>query len=227
MSGRTARAARRTDPAETARAARRAAASRPADVWGRDDLTCPLTAGAVAQLLHHAHAHPWRGDRTLTCPGHRADTTAITEPGRPVRLLLSLDHGYHQSGWFANSDYERCLHLSVSFPRPDRPKLWLPRPGVDGLDVPVAGQDLEAPADAEVRAWGRVFFHEHALMSWLEPAVGPLDPYRTPGVSHLRLYLDQAGRPFTPTGEVYTLRPFEDGTSPAKVTDGRLGADIR
>lgn len=219
MSGRTAKAARQA-------AGPRPDESQPAEVWGRDDLTCPLTRYQVRRLVEHAHAHPWRGNEPLTCPGHVADTTAITEPGRPVRLLLSLDYGYHQSGWFANSDYERCLHLSVSFPRPDRPKLWLPRPEI-GHHIPIVGQDLEAPEDAEVRAWGRVVFREHAPMSWLEPPVGPGDPYRSPGVAHLRLYLDQTGRPFIPTGEVYDLRPFSDGTSPEKVTDGRLGADVR
>jgi hypothetical protein len=198
---------------------------KPAPVWGSDSLTCPITTRDRARLLGHAYAHPWRGDRALTCPLHRLDTTAITEPGRPVRLLISVDVGYHQSGWFANSDYEKCLHLSVSYPRPDRPRLYLP--GTANLAAPVLGQDVEAPEDREVRAWGRVFFREHAPLSWLEPAVGLLDPHRFPGVVHLRLYLDQAGQPMIPRGEVYHLLPFEDGTSPVKVTEGRLGADVR
>lgn len=173
MSGRSAKAARRPGgPNEEA--------TTPAPVWGRDDLTATLSTARVRRLLAHARSHPWHGNELLTCPEHRADTTAITEPGRPVRLLLTLDFNYHGSGWFANSHYERCMHLSVSLPLPDRPKLYLPRPEI-GLHHAQVGIDLEAPEDAEVRAWGRVFFREHAPMSWLEPAVGPLDPYRSPG----------------------------------------------
>lgn len=198
---------------------------RPAVVWGRDDLTCPLSGRAVRRMLRHAYDHPWRGDEALTCPDHYANTTAITEPGRPTRLLLSLDYAYHQSGWFANSDYERCLHLSVSFPRPDRPRLY--RAGIGNSPVPTIGCDVEAPEDEEVKAWGRVFFRDRVTMAWLEPAVGPLDPHRAPGVSHLRLYLDHAGHPMMPRGEVYTIRPFADGSSPERITEGRLGADVR
>lgn len=199
---------------------------KPAPVWGRDDLTAPITVQDRNRLLGHAHAHLWRGDRALTCPLHRLDTTSITEPGRPVRLLISVDIGYHQSGWFANSDWEKCLHISLSHPRPDRPRLYLP--GRETLHtIPVLGHDLETPEDREIRAWGRVFFRAHAPMSWLEPAVGPGDPYRSPGVAHLRLYLNQQGEPFIPKGEPYTLRPFADGTSPERITDGRLGADVR
>jgi hypothetical protein len=198
---------------------------RPALVWGRDDLTCPMPDRVARRMLRHAYEHPWPGNVPLTCPGHFADTTAITEPGRPTRLLLSLDREYHQSGWFANSDYEQCLHLSVSFPRPERTRLY--RAGVGNSPVPVLGIDLDAPEDTEVKAWGRVFFRDKVTMAWLEPAVGPLDPHRSPGVSHLRLYLDQAGQPMMPRGEVYTIRPFADGSSPAKITEGRLGADVR
>lgn len=196
---------------------------RPAPVWGRDDLTCPLPDRLVRARLRHAFDHPWRGDTPLTCPAHRLATTAITEPGRAVRLLLSVDIGYHQSGWFANSDYEQCLHLSVSHPRPDRLKVH--PAGMGNAPVPSIG--VEAPTDDEVRSWGRVFFRDRVSMTWLEPPADVFDPYRSPGVAHLRLYLDRAGQPMTPRGEVYHLRPWDDGTSPAKVTDGRLGGDVR
>lgn len=73
-------------------------------VPGRDDLTCPVPRSVISAMVSHARAHPWPGNRPLTCPRHVLDTTAITEPGRPTRLLLSLDVGYHNSGWFANSD---------------------------------------------------------------------------------------------------------------------------
>jgi hypothetical protein len=30
-----------------------------------------------------------------------------------------------------------------------------------------------------------------------------------------------------PEGEPYSIRPWADGSSPRKVTEGRLGADVR
>lgn len=226
VSGRTARAARRaTGSGRDARAAA-ARASQPAPAWGRDDLTCPITVRDRNRLLDHAHAHPWPGDTPLDCPLHRLETTSINEPGRPVRLLISVDVNYHGSGWFANSDWEKCLHISISHPRTDRPRLYLPGPETVHT-VPILGHDVEAPEGIEIRNWGRVFFRGHAPKSWLEPAVGPLDPHRAPGVAHLRLYLDQDDRPMMPRGEPYHLRPFADGSSPAKITEGRLGADVR
>ncbi len=194
-----------------------------AAVWGRDDLTCPLSRSGVARWKRHAMAHPWPGDQPLMDRRHCVDTTAITEPGRLTRVLLSLDVGYHASGWFANSDYERCLHLSVSHPHPERRKLYLPN-DIRGAHV---GMDLECPTDDEVRAWGLVLFREHATKAWFEPAVGPGDPYRSPNVAHLRLYLDQRDEPIIPQAEVYTLRPFADGSSPKRITEGRAGADVR
>jgi hypothetical protein len=192
-------------------------------VWGRDDLTCPVSHGRIQALLRHAADHPWPGNAPLTCRGHCLDTTAITEPGRLTRVMVSRDYGYHQSGWFANADYETCLHLSMSHPVPEQ-KLWYPgrssQPGVEGMNI-------EAPSDDEVRAWGRVFYRQHAPLAWFEPAVGPGDDYRIQNIAHLRLYLDGNGQPFIPKGEVYHLRPFADGSSPAKITEGRAGGDVR
>lgn len=195
-----------------------------APVWGREDLQCPVPWKLVRKKIRWATAHPWMGNQPLG-PGHCIDTTAITEPGRLTRVLFSLDYGYHGSGWFANSEFERCWHLSVSHPRPE---LIIPKrmPADVGTGT-YMGMDLETPTDDEARAWGRVFFREHCTKALFEPAVGPLDPYRTAGVVHLRVFLDQAGRPIVPQGEVYDLHPFADGSSPAKVTEGRAGGDVR
>lgn len=196
-------------------------------VPGRDDLRCPVPRHAIKDMLAHARAHPWPGNVPLTCRRHYLDTTAITEPGRRTRVLLSLDVGYHNSGWFANSDYESALHLSVSYPRPDIPKAYQGRPEL-GQPVPYMGMDLETPTDDEVRAWGLVFYGpEHAPKAWFEPAASVLDPHRMPNVVHLRLFMDKGGRPFIPRGEPYSIRPWADGSSPKKITEGRLGADVR
>jgi hypothetical protein len=88
--------------------------------------------------------------------------------------------------------------------------------------------DLETVTDDEARAWGLVFYGPgEAPKAWFEPAASVLDPYRMPNVVHLRLFLDKAGRPFTPRGEPYHIRPWADGSSPRKITEGRLGADVR
>lgn len=196
-------------------------------VPGRDDLMCPLPRWRIDVALRHARAHPWRGDEPITCPHHYLDTTAITEPGRLTRLLLSLDYGYHVSGWFANSEWESNWHLSVSHPRPEVRKAYLARPDI-GIYRDGTGMALETPSDDEVRAWGLVLFGpEHAPKAWFEPAASVFDPHRTPNVVHLRLFVDKEGRPFIPKGEPYTIRPWADGTSPRKVTEGRLGADVR
>ena len=196
-------------------------------VPGRDDLMCPLPRWRVEATLRHAKAHPWPGNAPLECPHHWIDTTAITEPGRKVRLALSLDVGYHVSGWFANSEWDSNFHLSVSHPRPDRPRLYRKRPDI-GISADWAGHDIETPSDDEVRAWGLVFYGpEHAPKAWFEPAASVFDPYRVPNVVHLRLFLDKERRPFLPSGEPYTIRPWADGSSPRKVTEGRLGADVR
>ena len=31
-------------------------------------------------------------------------------------IIFTRDVGHHTSGWFKNPDYERCYHLSISFP---------------------------------------------------------------------------------------------------------------
>jgi hypothetical protein len=194
-----------------------------ADVWGREDLTCPLSRAAVARWLRFAMTNPWQGDQPIADRRHTVDTTAILEPGRITRVMLSLDVGAHASGWFANSDYERCLHLSLSHPRIGRRRVY-PANEVAGTHL---GYDLDAPSDDEARAWGRVVFRRNAPMAWFEPAAGVADAYRSPGVVHLRLYLDGQDRPMVPYGEVYTLRPFTDGTSPARILEGRAGADVK
>ena len=195
----------------------------PSKIWGQDKLTCPLPTSKISQMQAHARSHPSRGDTTLTCPAHFADTTAILEPGRATWILYSLDYGYHRSGWFANSQFERCLHLSLSHPRPDRLRMFPSRDGLPGR----LGITAETPSDAEARLWGYVFFGRYAPLSLFEPAASVFDAYRSPNVVHLRLWLDQAGAPINPQGEVYDLRPFADGTSPKKVTEGRLGADVK
>lgn len=181
-------------------------------------------AARVARIRAHAFAHPWRGDRILTCPDHGLETTAITEPGRPTRVRCSFDQHYHGSGWFKNSDYEQCLHVSISHVAAGETEIRHIPPDLGGGVV--VGAKLETPSDIEVWAWARAFFGDDARLAWLEPAASVLDPYRMPNIAHARLYYDQAMRPFMPAGEVYTLRPLA-GLSPPQITEGAAGGDAR
>ena len=180
------------------------------------DLVCPLSRQQIRAWKRFAFKRPWPGNRLLDDPRHVADTTAITEPGRPVRLMLSFDVGYHGSGWFRNSEWEQNLHISLSHPLPDRPAIWTP--GKPELGVgPGPKMQLETVGDAEARAWGRAVFGEDAPKAWFEPAASPFDPRRAPNVVHLRLFYDRDMHPFIPDGEPYDLKPWSDGTSPEKV----------
>lgn len=172
----------------------------------------------MAGMLPFVLARPWRGDTPLMDPRHVWDTTALTEPGRPTRILFSLDYGYHASGWFANSDFEQCLHLSISH-KPDN------------IQVGETASPI-APTDEEIRAWGVATFGEDRHKALVEPPASPLSidvlvERRSPGVAHIRLWLDRDGNRVKPVGEPYHLRPWDDGTSPEKVMEGRLGADVR
>jgi hypothetical protein len=177
---------------------------------------CPLTRQQIRAWKRHALKHPWPGNEILRDRRHVIDTTAILEPDRYVRLMLSFDVGYHGSGWFKNSDWEQNLHLSISHPLPDRPLLWAPGKPDLGLG-PGMEMQLETVGDGEARAWGRAVFGAHAPMAWFEPAASTFDPYRAPNVVHLRLFYGRDMQPFIPEGEPYELKPWDDGTSPEKI----------
>lgn len=179
-------------------------------------------ARTVDRLIKVAFSKPWTGE-AIPGAANRWNTTALTERDRPVSMCLTFDAGYHASGWWANADYDKCLHLSISHPT-----------GTSSVRM-VQGQwktvqDLESPDDAEVWAWAVSFFGEQASMCWIEPPASALDQRRLPNVAHVRLFYraDMERKmfvPIQPTGEVYHLRPIVG--SPDKIVDGRLGADVR
>lgn len=153
-------------------------------------------------LRHQAKRKPWAG---CGPPGTPERMSALTEPGRPTSVMLSFDQGTHASGWWRNSEYDSCYHLSVCHP---------------------TATAIEACSDAEVRAWARAAFPHHYQWTWTERplSAGAAEQStvrcgveRVPNVAHVRLFTDQAGQPILPMGEVYDLVPWSDGTSPAKV----------
>lgn len=158
------------------------------------------------------HRHHVDVGRALDLPGlppaeeiddlshHIARLRAISQPGVIVSVGLTHDLGTHASGWWRNSDYDECLHLSLC-----------------GI-APGEWADLD---DVEIRGWARAVFGSDLHKTWTEPPAAEGDAHRTYPTSrrttHVRLYLDREGQPIIPRDEVYTLRPWDDGTSPEKV----------
>lgn len=111
-------------------------------------------------------------------------------------LIFTRDTGHHTSGWFRNPDYERCLHLSLSFFEP----------GASPLD--------RRPHDAQLaRAWAALFFGDALRLAWGEPPVSPRA--RELEVWHYRLFCDQHWQPIHPRGEVYSSEFTERGWTSA------------
>lgn len=141
--------------------------------------------------------------RHLVAGGQMRRWTApsvTNDPELMISVIASHDQGTHASGWWRNSDYDRCWHLSL---------------------VAIAGLAKYADLpEADLRAWGRAVFGQHIKISWTEPPASVLDIYRDAPASayttHIRVFLDREGNPIQPEGEVYTLKPWSEG-SPDKV----------
>ena len=99
-------------------------------------------------------------------------------------LIFTRDTGHHTSGWWKNPDYERCLHLSLSY---RDPKTGEKR---------CKDQELSA-------LWVEAFFGPTKSLIWAEP------PYTPEGKQadcwHYRVfYAENWAAPILPRGEVYS-----------------------
>lgn len=90
--------------------------------------------------------------------------------------IVTRDTGHHTSGWWKNPDYERCWHVSLSFPGGRKQK------------------DIEKLMD--------LFFGEHKKWVWIEPPYSKEG--KQAEVYHYRLFCDENWQPIKPRGEVYT-----------------------
>ena len=126
-----------------------------------------------------------------------------------ISVALTYDHGYHSSGWWKNSQFDECLHLSISVVGHRKGT------GFKSLKAP------EAATEAEVKAWLDLVFaplHPKALI-WLWEESGKT----TTAIRHFRLFFSKLTRePILPEGEVYDLVPYADGSSPEKIFN-RMG----
>lgn len=117
-------------------------------------------------------------------------------------IMFTRDTGHHSSGWIKNPDYERCLHVSLSFrvPQPRFPidrlvsvqfaKDWLGWLGLAPFDAKLADQWVQA-----------ILGHDAAKLSWHEGAFSK--DGKTLGVQHWRTFCDPGWQPIHPRGEVY------------------------
>ena len=123
------------------------------------------------------------------------------EPGLTVSIIASHDQGTHASGWWRNSDYDRCWHLSL-------------------CAIHNIGGYADLP-ERDLKACSGTIFARHLTKAWIEPPASKLDIYRNAAASayttHVRVFLDREGHPIQPEGEVYTLKPWAEGDSPEKV----------
>ena len=117
-------------------------------------------------------------------------------------VMFTRDTGHHTSGWFKNPDYERCLHLSLSFrePRPKTPDDELIHAHVFsnlGAHVPLV------PWNAGIAAlWVEAVLGDTRKLSWHE---GPFSREgKVAGVQHWRVFCDLSWQPIKPRGEVYS-----------------------
>lgn len=134
-------------------------------------------------LKRKANVGTYDGRMTLAAQIYTDECKAAYRPDGII-LLFTRDTGHHTSGWWKNPDYERCLHLSLSFRDPEtgavRPK-----------DKKLSG------------IWVEEFFGPTKNLIWAEP------PFSTEGkrcdVWHYRVfYADGWVAPILPRKEVYS-----------------------
>ncbi len=99
------------------------------------------------------------------------------------QIIFTRDIGHHSSGWWKNPDYERCYHLSISFPG-----------GSNKFALSKIIQGL---------------FGDNKNKLWIEPPYS--DDGKRKGVWHYRLFCDANWQPIIPRGEVYSKEFTESG----------------
>jgi hypothetical protein len=156
-----------------------------------------LKSEVAAKMWRQANRGTWDGRGVRSAQDYRAIGTkpyfdrciGAHEPTGTI-LIFTRDEGMHSSGWWKNPDYERCLHLSLSF-----------RDRLTGSCVP---RDVQLSKE-----WVEAFFHEHQRLIWAEPPY--TDEGRDSEVWHYRVFCDLNWCPMLPRKEVYTRDFTETG----------------
>lgn len=143
--------------------------------WSRENV--------AAYLKRSARQGTYNGHMTLANKRYVDECTATYYPDGII-LLFTRDVGHHTSGWWKNPDYERCLHLSLSFRDKE------------------TGQPIER--NKKISAlWVEEFFGPTKNLIWVEP---PYSPEGKRGdVYHYRVfYAPDWVAPILPRKEVYS-----------------------
>jgi hypothetical protein len=106
-------------------------------------------------------------------------------------IIFTRDSGHHTSGWFKNPDFERSLHLSLSFREP-------------------FGISVQREYDAQLAdEWVELFFGDARRLAWQETPKTQAGKYLD--VMHWRVFADEHWQPIHPRGEVYSTELTENG----------------
>ncbi len=152
-----------------------------------------LMAGVVKWLKIQASkgVADMRSQRNHMMSPYLANCLAYHRP-TGTKLMLGRDTGHHTCGWWKNPDYERCVHLSLSF-----------------LD-PKTGQHRDKDIELS-REWVDLVFGEWTRLVWAEPPFSPEG--RLCDTWHYRVFYADAAftAPILPRGEVYSKEFTEAG----------------
>jgi hypothetical protein len=124
-------------------------------------------------------------------------------------LMLTRDTGHHSSGWMKNPDFERCLHLSISFrePRPEVDTIRLADPHVLAR---FGATLISVPFDRPLALrWVKAILGDDRKLAWEEGAFSHQG--RQLSVTHWRVFCDRAWQAIKPRGEVYSRELTEKG----------------
>jgi hypothetical protein len=111
-------------------------------------------------------------------------TGVVTTQEVSAIMILTRDVGHNSNGMFANPDYERCWHLSLSFRNP------------------LTGEPVSYHKNA-AREWVKSFFTpEQRRVLWVESP--KTERGRQHDVWHHRVFSDELWHPILPRKEVYT-----------------------
>lgn len=148
----------------------------------------------VQKMRFKAFLEPWDGKKDILLR-YRQIFKSLTDSESFTSIIITFDVGYHNSGWWKNSQYDRCLHLSISMND---------------------GKNVSKSTEEEINAWiDLVFKDTHPdAMKWLWHETG----FKHKTVDHYRLFYSKiTNQPILPQGQVYDLVPYQDGSSPEKI----------
>lgn len=147
----------------------------------------PETASFVQAMKRHAASGSYFDGRNEFSPYFLKAKQFHAASG--TLMIYTRDVGMHSSGWFKNPDYERCLHLSLSF--------W------DAKSKTPTAFD-----DKLMRVWVNLFYGHWGRYVWEESQSRTDNPAE---VRHYRVLCDPRWQPIIPRGEVYTRDFIEKG----------------